>query len=572
MKKLKTLTINLLLIMVLITSVNLKIVNARPTEPIIFIENGELAIGSVGEVFKLDVNLTNKSKYFAKDIKISPQLDSELLELSDLLDFHEVKKLSCNKNETVSFNFRVKETAKPGVYPITFNIKFKNAANSSFSNSRTVYFKVIEGKDEPEIEVETVIVTPLHPKAGKEALYRVTITNTGERTASEIDFLLQGLTAESFTINNGINKRTLSMLKAGESTTFDYTLSVNKEMKTGVKAISYKITYKDEFGKDYNNESEFYTSILAKDDEGDSNKTIPKIILSKYKTSPKIVMSGANFNLDATFYNTNDKTAVKNIKITMTMKESDDPDVKTKNIFTPVNGTNVVYLEELQPRTSADCHIAFNVAKFAEAKTYVMVLKMEYEDGSGKQYKATEEIYIRVSQEANLKMDRFYFEEEVGLKEESWFNAYIYNNTSVDVYNILIKIEGENLEPLKTSYYLGGIDKYNGKSFDTRIMAMVEGKLSGILTLTYEDATGKQYEQKKPFDTTCVNFWEYYRDKEEPEDKKPDGTLLLKKILIGLVVGLVLLIAVVVFIKQNKKRKIKAFEKRIIDQIMKNQQ
>ncbi len=576
MKKSGRFAISLLLLIILSTSGMVTVNASDSIEPKVYIENGELPVAKVGNEFTLVLALANKSKYLAKEIKVTPQIDESWLELSDLVDYQLVDRLISTKNEEVTFKFRVKETAKTGVYPLTFDISYKDASNRVYSSndarSRTIYIKIIDGESVPEIIVKNVLVSPEHPKAGQDVEYDLEIVNLGERPASDVTFSLEELSPENFTINNGINKLHIRTLDGGESTTLSYALSVNEEMKTGVYALKYKIAFKDQFGSEYASESEFYTSILAKDDEIDGDNPAPKIILSSYKTSPGIVMAGGIFNLDASFYNTSKTTSVRNIKVTMSMKESDDDaDDDKPIIFTPVNSTNVVYIDQLQTNQSSDCSIAFNVAKSAEAKTYIMVLKMEYEDRNGNQYEAEEEIYIRVSQVPNLGIDNINYRGEVGLNEDSWFSAYIYNNSGVEIYNLLVKIEGENIEPAKSAYYVGSIKKYNSEGFDTTIRATVEGKLTGFVTFTYEDAAGKQYEQKKQFDITSTNYYDYFRPDEEEEEPEPSFAPLLKKVLTWAAVLLAVIITVVILLKRRKKLKNRAIEEQLINEIMNKQ-
>ncbi|MFP4456388.1 MAG: COG1361 S-layer family protein [Clostridia bacterium] len=469
-------------------------------EPQIFIKNEDLPEVMVGEVFNLDLTLDNESIYTARDVYITPQLDGTPFESVELLNRIKLNRVLAGKETDVAFKFKVDEQIEPGVYPLTFEFNYQNMYRDEFpTRTRTIYIEVIEAPDLPELKVNSVLSTPESIKAGKEADVSFEVQNFGEKIAKDIEFKLTNLSENSFSITNDVNFRKAEQLEGGEKTSFDYKLSANEDMLTGGHKLEYLLKYKDEYGRVHEETGEIFLSVLAKDDEGeeeeDESTTVPKIIVSSYGTSPSIVRAGSNFTLNIRFQNTSKIRTVRNIKISLTAPEGSSD---TGNVFTPVNSSNTIFIDEISPKGIVTKNMPFYAVMDAQPRTYTVQASFEYEDTKGNQYSSSEEIGIRVIQQPRLEVSEPQIPQEIMQGGSASLFTEFYNMGRTTIYNLMVKVEGD-FELRNPNYFVGNFDSGSRDYLDTSLTATAPGTAEGRIIYQFEDAAGETQEIAQEF-------------------------------------------------------------------------
>jgi len=547
-------------------------VDSRYKEPQIFIKNMDLPQVMVGEVFELNLTLLNESIYTARDAYITPQLEDTPFESVELINRVKLNRILAGKETDISFKYKVDEHTEPGIYPLTFEFNYQNMYRDEFpTRTRTIYIEVTEAPDLPELKVNSVKSNPVDIKAGQEADVTFEVENFGQKSAKDIEFKLTSLSETSFSITNDVNFRKADLLEGGEKTEFDYKLSTNEDMNTGGHKLTYVLTYKDEYGRVHEETNDVYLSVLAKDDDGededDDITTVPKIIVSSYGTSPSIVRAGSNFTLNISFQNTSKLRTVRNIKISLTAPEGSSD---TGNVFTPVNSSNTIFIDEISPKGIVSKNMPFYAVMDAQPRTYTVQASFEYEDLDGNQYSANEEIGIRVIQQPRLEVSEPQLPEQMMQGQTSNLFTEFYNMGRTTIYNMMVKVEGD-FELRNPNYFVGNFNSGSRDYLDTTITATTPGTAEGRIIYQFEDAAGEKQEVIQEF---SIEVMEMADEPAMPDQGKnpenpggypgPEGPgmpgeaqtpLWMNPILWGGLIALVIAFFVIRKIRKSKKNK-----------------
>jgi hypothetical protein len=551
-------------------------------EPQLYIENTELPKVKVGETFDLDLTILNQSIYTARDVYIKPQIEGTPFDSVELQNIQTLNRVLANQGTDVSFTFKVNEEATPGVYPLTIEFDYQNMYRDEYKGrSKTIYLEVIEAPNLPHVEVSGIKVNPENIKAGTTGDVTFFVENFGEQEASDISFRLTGLGESSFSITNDLNIRRVPSLEGEESTEFVYSLKSNENMQTGGHKVDYELKYKDRFGRTYTENGEVFLSVLAKDDDGeeeedDDTTTVPKMIVSSYGTNPGIVRAGQNFTLNISFQNTSSIRTVRNIKISLTTPVGSSD---TGNVFTPVNSSNTIFIDEISPRGVVTRNMPFYAVMDAQPRTYTVAVSFEYEDTNGEQFTANEEIGIRVIQQPRLETSDPQIPPMVSQGESFNLFTEFYNMGRTTIHNLMVKVEGD-FEARNPNYFVGNFNSGNRDYFDTMLTAVKEGVSEGRIIYQFEDSAGEQQEVIQEFSIEVMpgmqqepgfedrpgmpgEYPEYpggYPGMEEP------STPIWQKPLTW-IIGLILIAAIVITLKRRKNKKDRKIEQDLLKDI-----
>lgn len=323
-------------------------------------------------------------------------------------------------------------------------------------------------------------------------------------------------------------------------------------MTTGSYGLTLKIDYKDPSGKDVSEEQQFFIPVINNDSPSTgNNKSVPKLILQQYNCNPSIVKAGENFQLSLNFFNTNKDKTIQNIKIYFTMTDASE----SGNIFTPVNSSNTIFIDSIGPKESVSKSLEFFTIPDAKARTYNLTANFEYEDTDKNEFKASEIIGIPVNQQVRLETGEISFPPEAYVGQPTPVSLEFFNMGKVMLRNLMVTINGD-FEKQNGKYFVGNFDIGGNEYFESSIIPKTAGNLSGFITISFEDPTGKPIEIKKDF---TMNVLESPPMPEgiPPEAMKPQNNKKLGKkqwIYIGLaaVAGITTLVIIRKKIKKKK--------------------
>lgn len=538
-------------------------VDTKKFVPKLSVSGSSIPSGKSGEMVSIPLQIRNTGSYAAKNIVITPQLDGTPLEADSLNLSQMINYILGGGTGSANFNFRIAENTPSKSYPVKLKFDFENEFGDEFSSESTIYIKVSGEEGSAKLFVKEIYWSNPIILPGDITNLTVRLANSGTLPLKDIKISLEGLKEDGFTVYGGSSSQYLNYLNKGEESLLKFDLAASKKMLKGNYSLSIKLDYKDNTGKAGSDEQQFF--IPVEGDENQGIKTVPKIILEQYSSSPSIVKAGQNFQLNMSFLNTSEAKLVRNIKIFLTVNETS---AEGASIFTPVNSSNTFFIDSIAPKGRVSKALTMYTIPDAKQKTYTLSANFEYEDAEGNEYKATELIGVPVTQQTNVDTSEIGFPPEAYPGQPVPVSFDFYNTGKTLLRNFMIKLDGD-FQSQNGSYFVGNFDVGASDHYEAMIIPNAPGQLSGAIVISFEDPTGQKSEIRKDF---TMNVMEMPVQENpgmgpgmEPEVPKEGGIKgLLKNKLVWIGFGIIAVTAVAFII--IRKRILKKREAMTLDE------
>lgn len=289
----------------------------------------------------------------------------------------------------------------------------------------------------------------------------------------------------------------------------------------------------------------------------------PKLIVSKYGTSPEVVQAGDTFAVNLMLENTSEKYDVKNLTVTYAGDG--------KSLLSADN-TNTQYIDKIKRGESTD--ITFNMLSRLDSEPGIqtVTLTVAYEDSKATAFTITEALLLQVTQPVSLEFDEPDIPQTANAGDTLPLNLNVFNTGRSKLYNVMVKIDAAGLLP-EGSAFVGNMDAGTSGTAELYVfvgtLAMSQGEegnvqtdndaekygyTSGAITISYEDEFGNPYTQEIPFDMQIeppVISASAPDEEEEPVDTASQWW-------ISVIIGLGLIAAVTAALVVRRKRRMKA--------------
>ena len=458
-----------------------------------------------GEELGLRVTLQNAGGFKAQQIKMALEgLNSDGFTLVDGLVNQYIKDLDSDKSASVFYRLRSSEKMKNGNHELTFKISYQEEDGELQTEEHKIFIPVIEKeKEESLLSIENIVYPEGSVHAGQDFSFGFDLVNLGKADAKNIKISVAQTGGENIILPKSSSIRVVPKLKGEETQSFNFIMTSSKEAITQNYPIGITVEYEsdeeDENGQLISKTVNQYVGVYIvnpkKDAEEDASKTVPKIIIDEYSLDPGIVQAGRNFNLKTTFLNTSSKKAIQNIKISLVVVESSE---KTGTVFTPVQSSNTFYIDRIAPKQKATKDITLYTIPDAQAKTYTITVKFEYEDDQGEPLTAEDLIGIPVVQPSRLDIGEVQIQGEPTEGEPIGLYVEFYNTGKVTLNNLMVRLESDEFDVQDPNLFIGNFQEGSTEYFDrAMIIPRQAGPATGKLVFTYEDPTGEQLTAEK---------------------------------------------------------------------------
>lgn len=281
----------------------------------------------------------------------------------------------------------------------------------------------------------------------------------------------------------------------------------------------------------------------------DKDQTTSPNLLVRSSSYGDSVTAGTAFTLSLGVYATDGSEALNDVIIALTLPEN----ISLKS------GSLSSYVGSISPKQTRE--VSFDImpsAGFAGTVADITVNMSGTGTVTGKAVTATTTISVPVSQP-----NRF----EVGQLELSSDTIYVGDTGSVTltyvnkgknaISNLEARLTGSNLGA-GGYQYLGNLNAGTEGSVDFDIVPDAAGTVSGVITLSYEDASGNPQTISKDFSVSAeeMNMDDSYYDP-SMDDVQPEqtGMPVWAWVLIGVCGAVVIIVIVVVVVRKRKKAK-----------------
>lgn len=525
-----------------------------------------------GSYVALGYEIENISDVLAKNIDLNISLPAEAgLSVRGGTTTQKVKAIEPGKKTYVYYEMNVGKTAKFGSYEIKTSLSYESEFNKETIKEETSAFINIGGDASQNSQL--IIQDLKFPAAtlGVNKTFDVSfkIRNQGQSVAKSIRASAKS-DDPSGVVSRTVSDILVRDLAPGEEETVSYKFFTTKGGSTKNYPINIKIEYLDDFTDSKEPKTvEQIVGVFLNNPENigdgkDAKKSTPKLIIDRYEFTPKLPLAGNEFEMNLSFYNTNAKKAVKNIKIDLTSQDTTDNNSNTSgsSVFTPVDSSNTFYIGRIAPNGKVEKTIKMFVVPDATAKTYTITANFEYEDDENNEYKSSENIGVPVYQESKLDIDPINYQTNAFVGDNIPITANFYNTGKVTLYNFKVTLTSDNATINNGTYYIGNFNSGGQDIYEGSIMPNEPGEIKAQLKFTYEDSTGEVKEQTEDINITVDEAPPMDPDLGPDGMPMPDGNMAVdvpwyKNPLFYIPTALVLLgaIAFVIFKKIKNKNK-----------------
>lgn len=524
-----------------------------------------------GSYVAFGYEIENISDVLAKNVELNISgLAAAGLSVKGGTTTQKVKAIEAGKKIYLYYEMNVAKTAKFGSYEIKTDLSYESEFNKEPIKEETTAFINIGGDASQDSQL--IIQDLKFPSAtlGVNKTFDVSfkIRNQGQSVAKRIRASAKS-DDPSGVVSRTVSDILVRDLAPGEEETVSYKFFTTKGGSTKNYPINIKIEYLDDFteGKEPKTVEQIVGIFLNNPenvgDGKDAKKSTPKLIIDRYEFEPKLPLAGNEFEMNLSFYNTNAKKAVKNIKIDLTSQDTSKSDSNTagSSVFTPVDSSNTFYIGRIAPSGKVEKTIKMFVVPDATAKTYNITANFEYEDDENNEYKSSENIGVPVYQESKLDIDPINYQTNAMVGDNIPITANFYNTGKVTLYNFKVTLTADNATVNNGTYYIGNFNSGGQDVYEGSIMPNEPGEIKGKLKFTYEDSTGEVKEKEEDINITVEEAPPVDENAGPDGMPMPDGAMgeapWYKKPLFIIPVALVILGAIgfVVFKKLKNKKK-----------------
>lgn len=415
-----------------------------------------------------------------------------------------------------------------------------------------------------------------------------------------------------FMITDGNYDRHFEEIGAGETVTAPYAMMIREDSYTGFYPIKFTISYRESIdgkkkvaegpGAEINaqngetqstdttvktKEYEFYVHISSKEKEEDdelgefneNDRTKARIIVESFRTEPEKIMAGDEFTLILTMKNASTSVAASNILFTLEPEK-----VENASVFSTESGSSSLVVNSLGAGASAELKMKFLAKAGIDQRSYTMTIKEKFDSPEFKNAEETVTIDIPIYQRARFSTSTFeVMPDSIEVDGESNIMFGVNNTGRIQLYNVNVRFEADSIRTTET--YVGNIKPGETGNVDVMVAGVAptedDGKIKVIIS--YEDENGEVTETEKEltlyvtepvedFDPSMMEDFEGMEGMEAGASSGIAGWLTdpgRRNMLIagGVVLGVLAVTAAVILGKRQKRKKQKAEEEGLDDEI-----
>ncbi len=540
-----------LILALIMTLYNPQLLNANQRileEPKLVIgRHNSMPIFKAGEEGTLIIPVENVQGGLAKNVNFTLIVDNvenfpfEMKKMSFQTSMSSIDGYS--SESAVFFGMKVSPTAESKIYPINIKIDYTSENGSEGQSSSTIYVKIENENKSPLLKLVGIQLENEQIDSGESKTVELKIKNDGHMLARDIDIKLSGFTANGLRLDQPVDTFNLKEFKGQEFKYIPFKIYADPAIESGSYTLDLTMKYKDEFNKDYTQESKVYINVEGTGGDGTNKKAVPRLIIDNYSYGGEYATAGQTFSLQMSLLNTSQWKELNNIKVSLSSEE---------NIFSPVNSSNSFFINNIPAEGSIQKAILLKPKVDASNKTYNINVDVEYEDDKGNKYSAKELIGIPVTQDIKLLISEIEIPPNSFAGSPLGLSVDFYNTGRALIRNLMIHTEGD-FRIQDGTIYIGNLEAGKSDYYDVTITPEKEGPLTGKILFDYDDEIGKHYQTEKTFNLEVMKQEILPTPNFNPEMDQNIGLKWKKPVLIGAGVLVPGIVGLMVHRRRRKK-------------------
>lgn len=500
----------------------------------------------------------------AKNVRLE-LVNTENVAVVENSNVKRINLLKAKSSETITMKVRISSNYKGDSVAIPIKFNYLSSTGEQAEDTQYVYLYTNNTTAASEVVISNVI-SPTGT-FGVDENFTVKFNISAKSAAESVQISVEG---DEGIVPKSQNLFFVNKLASGESKQYSVSFAATRAAVSSSHPIKITVTYgTGETPTTINQYGSVNISNPQKDKEDDKEdetlKGKPKVIIGEYEINPTIVQAGDEFVLTMGFKNTSSKHSVHNLKaniLPVTQEKAED----TGNVFTPVDGSNTIYIADLATGEMATKVLNMYTIPSATAKTYQITVEMAYEDEEGNEITATETLGIPVEQVTKIEVGDVYVDMgQVGM--ETAFSVTFYNRGRTNINNMMVYLKGEGFDVQENKTFIGTFEMGESEVYEPIIIPNQAGTLKGTLVVEYEDPSGEEQTLEHEFEFQAEEMMMEETDGMNmdvdmmgEEEKSSQSHLPLY---IGIGVGIVVALIILIIVLKKKKAKKEA---RLLDE------
>ena len=286
-------------------------------------------------------------------------------------------------------------------------------------------------------------------------------------------------------------------------------------------------------------------SAYAEDAEIETaDNSTPRFMVMGYELSKDSISPEEKGELKISFKNYSNTKAIYNIKLSL-----EDPSGEILTTDMPTEYVKAVYAGSVYT-----WKVELTATNIASIGQHDLQVSAEYEDKNYNTYSSSDTVRVNVRQTAELKYSGAVLPAKVIQGDTQIISVDLMNTGKSTIYNCTIDFDIEHLQS-GGSVFVGNIEASQSStgSANLRVDSDALGKVTGKITVTYEDDYGKEYKETVDVSTVIEEKIETATGEEE-NGKEKKNPLWWLFILVGLIVGSAAGFGIPWYINDKKQR------------------
>lgn len=466
---------------------------------------------SAGETTTLKLRLINRGEDNAYSLKGKLADANKKIEIITQ-NAGSIEEMTVGNLFTMDYKISVPELMASGDYTLTLSLTMKDGNKKEITQELEVPLKIASSLQAKALDISDYSIDRETVKAGDTFQLTMTVHNNTGIDLENAKVELTGMDGVKFGMNSGLTSRQLNM-KKDQSATVAFPLVGCDGIASIRETITAKITYQlDLYSADSAQEITLGLSIPCtpkeKEDENDKEKVFaPNIIIDSYSYGENTyVTAGQTFPLNLVLRNASANVSIQNLKVTIQGAAGSG---ENGVAYSPANSSNNFFFESLAAggTTAISIDLLAKAAAIPDSYPVNVICEYEYTNGDvkAKADPVTSTLTIPLQQDDRFTLNLPDTPSECYLNQETGLSLTMVNKGKSSVYNVTVEVESDQFEKV-ASYYIGNVDSGKEEYYDTNLIPVEEGTLSGIIRVTYEDANNNPKELTREFTTTCMDM------------------------------------------------------------------
>lgn len=413
-----------------------------------------------------------------------------------------LKNIAAGSSSKFKIPLTVSKTAAAGLKELTVQVSYNDSQKKSHTIVKKFYITVVavdESDETSTVSISNISQNPSSPMVGEVIFVSFTVENKGSKPVTEVKVAGKDLSNSGFEPITADPSEKVGTLKAGEKKNVTMQFTTGKNIAEGLSPLTLTCSYKDS-----SNKSQSFETIAYILNVQNNSNSKPKLIVSGFSTDKEQLKAGSEFLLTFSLKNTHISKAAKNIKVTVSQKDS---------IFSASEGSNSFYIDQIKPGDTTDSTIPMKVKSDAATGAYDLNIDVEYEyDGmtEAEQEKGgvTANNIIKLQAEENA---RPVIENVIigsydmpTVNQPAAMSFEFYNMGKSKLENVYFTFEGDFQLETGDKLILGSVDAGVSEYVEPNVIPLVEGNATGKIIIHFENSNGDEITVEKEIPETMV--------------------------------------------------------------------